>query len=152
MIPVLLAVRENDRTFMLKYGYDLHDSLQDDMDIVLNTLDYAIEEVLIKKFGYEYDLEKLMENLWIKELYHQKELIQQHLADDNGYTGYQPYQLWIYGDSAVRLTLYNNQILIGRMEKIDEEDINHAWLEFRVTATAELKPIAFNDIKSVHKI
>ncbi|TDM04685.1 hypothetical protein [Macrococcus carouselicus] len=64
-----------------------------------------------------------MEIPWIKELFHQKELIQQHLLDDNGYTHYQPYQLWIYGDS-----------------------------EFRLTATAELKPIAFNDIKSVHKI
>lgn len=41
----------------------------------------------------------------------------------NDYTDYQPYQLWIYRDS-----------------------------EFRLTATAELKKVAFNDIKSVHKI
>ncbi|WP_170234484.1 hypothetical protein [Macrococcus equipercicus] len=137
---------------MLQYGYDLADSLEEEMDYVLNMVDHAVEETLIEQFGYDYDLEQIMTNTWVKELYERKALIQQHLSDDNGYTHYQPYQLWIYGDSEVRLTLHNNQVLIGRMESLDEEDINHAWLEFRLTATAELKPIAFNDIKSIHKV
>jgi len=151
MHSTFIAYREKDYDYLYNNGLvDLNVFFHYELWEIYNQINYAFEDIIMQKCGYDIDVEHYYNLDWVKEMKQRINEIKENIEYDNRMD--EEYTLWLYDHDLVKVELTNGTSYVGRMVAFDDHDPEHAWLTFKEESTSKIYDISFNDVRYVSKI